>query len=118
MSSPISLTFNQGETVQFPVTIKDSTGTPIDLTGYTFASDIRKEYTTPVISSFTINTTDLLNGEFVLELSATVTEGLPVNTSGRVTSFVFDLDMNDGTGVISTPISGYLKVVHRVTVNV
>ena len=118
MSDPISLTFNQGATVQFPITIKDSaTGDPIDLTNYVFASDIRKEYNTSVIESFTINETDLANGTFNIELSSVQSEGLPANSNGRVTSFVFDVDMTAPGGTVDTPISGYLKMVHRVTAN-
>ena len=120
MSTPISLTFTQGETVQFPVTITATSGSPlgpVNLVGYTFKADIRKEYTTDVIASFTIAETDLANGQFTLEMSSTDSAALPINTSGRVTSFVFDVDMI-GAGspaTISTPISGYLKVVHQVT---
>jgi len=123
MSNPISLTFKQGATVQFPITITATTGSPlgpVDLTGYTFKADIRKEYNTAVVASFTINETDLVNGQFNIELSAAVTEALPMNTKGRVTSFVFDVDMYapGSPQVIDTPIDGYLKVTHRVTANV
>jgi len=123
MSNPISLTFNQGATVQFPITITATTGSPlgpVNLTGYTFAADIRKEYNTDVIASFVINETDLANGEFNIELSAAVSEALPMNSKGRVTSFVFDVDMYapGSPQVVDTPITGYLKVAHRVTANV
>ena len=120
MSSPISLSFTQGETIQIPITIKDSGGTPKDLSGYTFKSDVRKEYTTGVVASFTIVEVDLANGSFRLDMSSPVSEALPVNTTGRVTSFVFDLDMYapGSPQIIETPLSGYLKIAHRVTANV
>ena len=118
MSNPISLSFNQGETVQYPVTIKDNeTGNPIDLTSYTVTSDIRKEYNQPVIASFTVNTTNLDIGEFILELDSITSESLPMNTGGRITSFVFDVDLTAGSSV-ATPITGYLKVQRGVTDNV
>lgn len=121
MSKPISLTFVQGETVQFPVTITATSGSPlgvVDLSGYTFAAAIRKEYNTSVVENFTVTLTDLPNGQFTLELSSVQTANLPINSKGRITSFVFDVDMNAGgsPAIISTPITGYLKVVHQVTV--
>lgn len=119
MSNPISLNFNQGETKSFPVTIKDKdTGTPIDLTGATITSDIRKEYNTAVVASFTITETDLANGSFSLDISSTVSEALPMNSKGRITSFVFDVDIKYVNLDIATPISGYLKVTRQVTANV
>lgn len=119
MSDPISLTFNQGETVSFPVVMTGPDEvTPTDLTGATITSDVRKEYNTDVVASFTIVETDLVNGSFSINLSSAITEALPMNTKGRITSFVFDVDIKYADLTVDTPISGYLKVTRRVTANV
>lgn len=118
MSDTPSLQFVQGETVSFPVTVTDSLGVPIDLSGATIKSDIRKEYNTDVVASFTIEETDLLNGQFALTMTSVTSEALPMNTTGRITSFVFDVDVYYPGGNIETIISGYLKVVRGVTSNV
>jgi len=119
MSNPISLNFNQGETVEFPVIMTEKdTGTPIDLTGATITGDIRKEYTTDVLASFIITETDLSVGSFSFGLSSSTSEALPMNNKGRITSFVFDIDVKYPSGRIDTPISGYLKVTRMVTANV
>ena len=121
MSNPISLNFNQGETVLYPVVITEKdTGTPIDLTGAVITGDIRKEYNTEVLASFVITNINyqLVDGGFELTLSSAISEALPMNNKGRITSFVFDVDVKYPSGRIDTPISGYLKVTRRVTANV
>lgn len=119
MSNPISLNFSQGETVSFPVVMTDPDGiTPTDLTGSIITGDIRKEYVTDVVASFTVVATDLVNGSFSINLPSSVTEALPMNTKGRITSFVFDVDIKYTDNSIDTPISGYLKVTRQVTANV
>ena len=116
MADMISLSFVHGDDVTYPITIKDSNGVPIDLTGATVKSDIRKEYGSTVIASFTPNYTDLANGTFEITLDAATSASLPQNTKGRINSFVFDVELTDISGNKDTIISGYLKVTNEVTV--
>lgn len=116
MGNPISLSFTHGDDVNYPITVKDSGGTPIDLTGASVKADIRKEYTTSVITSFVPNYTDLANGAFELDLSQASSALLPQNTKGRINSFVFDVELTYLSGDKDTIISGYLKVINEVTV--
>jgi len=120
MADTISLGFIHGDDVTYPVTITGPASgfvhTPIDLTGATIKSDIRKEYGTSVLASFTINLTDLSNGKFELYLDAATSATLPQNSKGRVNSFVFDVEVTFASGNKDTIISGYLKVTNEVTV--
>jgi len=113
----ISLSFVQGDDVTFPVTMT-AAGSPsvVDLTGSTITADIRKEYTSSVVGSFTISATDLANGKFSLVLPSSVSSLLPTNTGTKVTSFVFDVQVAWPSTSIQTIISGYLKMQHQVTV--
>lgn len=118
MADTISLGFVHGDDVTFPVTMTNPAGSPleVDLTGATVRADIRKEYGTAVIASFTPNYTDLANGAFELTLDAATSATLPQNTKGRINSFVFDVEITYLDTTKDTIISGYLKVTNEVTV--
>lgn len=114
-SNPIKLYFVQGETVSFPITIQaDGSPSVVDLTGVTITSSIRKEYHLPVVGSFTIQETDLANGQFTLYLDSSAS-CLPVNYDSNKTSFVFDVTIAYPGGSIKKPLYGYLIVQRRVT---
>lgn len=113
----ISLSFVQGDDVTFPVTIT-APGSPstVNLTGSTITGSIRKEYTSPVVGSFTIVGTNLAAGQFSLVLPKTVTSVLPINATSKITSYVFDVQITYPSGSVETVITGYLKMQHQVTV--
>ena len=114
--SQIKLYLHQGDSKSWPVTMTQS-GSPsaVDLTGVTITGDIRTEYDTSVVASFSITETDLANGEFSFNISSTDSASLPV--TGSKTSFVFDIQLNYGGSppTIKTPITGYLIVSREVT---
>lgn len=116
MADTISLSFVHGDDVTYPIEITDPDGLPIDLTGATARSDIRKEYTTGVVGSFGVSFTDAINGKFEITLDQATSSALPQNRSGRITSFVFDVEVIFGSGDKDTIITGYLKVANQVTV--
>jgi len=64
--------------------ITDS-GTPVDLSAYSFASQIRASVGSSVIETFTINTDNAVNGEIFLQLSYTET--------AAVTAGVYNYDL-------------------------
>lgn len=117
MSQKYSVDFVQGEdvTIDFTWTI-ESTGSPMDLTGATFYSDIRKEYSRDVLASFTFEEVDLSTGLFRAKLSREVTAALPRNPKGAINSFVWDVDVVYSNGDRHTILSGYLKMQSEVTV--
>lgn len=53
--------------------VTTDTGTAVDLSSYTFASQIRASVGSSVIETFTINTQNASSGEIFLQLSATET---------------------------------------------
>lgn len=117
MADPTFLGFVHGDDVTYPIDMTDAGSPPeTDLTGATIKADIRKEYNTAVLASFTIIETDLPNGRFELNLPAAASATLPQNLKGRQQSFVFDVEVTYVGGTKETIISGYLKVINEVTV--
>lgn len=115
-TNPVSLEFVQGDTVYIDV-LWESTGSPstVNLQNSTITASIRKEYNTEVLASFSVEETDLSNGQFKLILSATDSAALPVRANSRITSFVFDVNVVLQDGSVQTPIYGYLKMQRQVT---
>lgn len=59
------------------VTFKDSTGTAINLTGYTVLAQVWDKCRTGKIGDFTVTVTSAVNGQVELKLPYTVTAVLP-----------------------------------------
>lgn len=115
VNNPISLTFNQGEDVNITIAVADTSDVPSNLNGTVVTSDIRKEYHTAVLASFTVDSSDLVNGNITLSLSAADTTTLPTRRNSRVTSFVFDVKFTYADTSVDIPIHGYLKMTRTVT---
>lgn len=112
--SQIKLFLHQGDDKSWPVTMT-TPGSPstVDLSGVTLSGDIRAEYDSSVVGSFTFTETDLANGQFSIDISKTTSASLPV--TGARTSFVFDIQIDYPSGDRSTPITGYLIVQREAT---
>jgi len=115
-ANPISLSFVQGDTFFLNVDWKDDLDVPMDITNATIRADIRKEYATGVVASFTVEEVDLSIGQFKLILSDTVSAALPARRGSAVTSFVFDVNVEFSNAESLTPIYGYLKMQRQVTI--
>lgn len=62
------------------VTFKDSTGTAINLTGYTVLAQVWDKCRTSKIGDFTVTVTSAVNGQVELKLPYTVTAVLPAES--------------------------------------
>ena len=93
------------------VTVTDSSGSALDLTGYTHAAQIRKTYESASATvSFTTTTTDATGGKFTLTLTNTQTAGIP---HGR---YVYDAVITQTSGGTKTRVvEGIVTVNPRVT---
>jgi len=105
---------DQGATLSRTVTWKDSTKTPIDLTGYSARMQARASATsaTTVIELTTVNGRIALGGAagtVTLTVSATDTAALP---AGR---YVYDLELVSAAGVVNRLIMGNFVVRAEVT---
>ena len=92
------------------VTVTDSTGSALNLTGYTHAAQIRKSYdSTSATVAFTTATTDASGGKFTLSLTNTQTAAIP---HGR---YVYDAVITSGAGSKTRVVEGIVTINPRVT---
>ena len=93
------------------VTVTDSTGSAVDLTGYTHAAQIRKSYDSAAATvAFTTATSNASAGQFTLVLSNTQTAAVP---HGR---YVYDAVITQTSGGEKTRVvEGIVTINPRVT---
>jgi hypothetical protein len=108
------LEIKQGATLSLTATWRDSTGTVINLTGYTARMQVRSAYdATGTILSLTSSSGITLGGSagtIAITASATVTAALTAPWSG-----VWDLELVSGGGVVTRLLEGAATVSPEVT---
>jgi hypothetical protein len=92
MASEYNLYIDQGVTFSNSITISDDYGNPVDLTGATLASQVRKSFISTTAWLFTITVTDPTNGVVVLSMTADQTGSMK---PGR---YVYDAQYTDSVG--------------------
>lgn len=100
----LNILIEQGATFSRVLTIKDESGSAIDLTGFSFAGQVRRRYSdSTVLGSFTFT---ILNqttnkGQVSMVMSSTVTAAIPVDKSTdytrKITYCTYDVEMNTGS---------------------
>ena len=112
MSKPLNLFVDCGSDYEKTIPLKQSNGNPIDLTGYTFLSQLRRHYTDTVAYNFTVTASGSPTlGVIKMAMAASVSETIP---AGR---YVYDvLAINGTTGAQVRLLEGVVDVTPRVTV--
>ena len=72
-----NITIEKGINYDLTLTLKDSSGTVINITNYTFKSEIRRKAETGLIKAFTITKTNATGGVINLEMTGANTASLP-----------------------------------------
>lgn len=103
-----NIIINQGTTFSTTINLTDDNGDPIDLTGYTGRSQMRKHYTSSNSQSFTVSLNSS-QGIVSLALTASQTANL---TAGR---YVYDVEVISGANVVSRIVEGIVTVTPEVT---
>lgn len=103
MATKSHLVIDQGTTFSTEINLTDENGDPLNLTGYTANSLIRKWYT----SSNTI-----VFGTSINAYAGIVTLYLDANASMNITAgrYVYDLNLTDQQGVVSRVVEGIITV--------
>jgi len=70
----------RGDTFNRTLTIKDSDGVVVDITGWTFLAQVREAPGESVVATITVSITDAPNGEVNLLISAANTAAVAVGT--------------------------------------
>lgn len=111
MSTYIEYYMDQGTTFSNNVTIKNvSTSAAINISGYTFTSQLRKSfYSANSAANLVCTIINAANGIFLVSLDSANTANIP---AGR---YVFDIKMKDSANIVSRPIEGLIFVTPQVT---
>lgn len=86
-----------------------ATQNPLDLTGYTVSSQLRKTYTSSTSTSFSASITNITGGKIKLSLGSTITSDLK---SGR---YVYDVKIESTGGSVEKVVEGAALVRAGVT---
>ena len=107
MAAVANFNIDQGTTFSSTVTVKDSTGNPLDLTGYTATAKMALGYSsTRTRTDLTIEfTSDRTTGGVTMSLTATQTAALEAPAR-----YVYDLDITDSSGTVTRVIEGLMTV--------
>lgn len=113
MSNEFSIAIEAGATYSLVITWNDSSGNPVNTTGYVGNCDVRDGSgslivnfnTTPTLGSITMGGS---NGEVTLALSSTISRALPAG------DYFYDLFVDSGTTVTKL-LEGQCSIEGRVT---
>ena len=106
----LNLQIDQGSTFSKQITVYQTDGITIqNLTGYTIASQVRKNYTSTNFVTINATNNDPTNGVIVMSLAATDTAGMK---AGR---YVYDLQITAADGTVSRTIEGIITIKPEVT---
>lgn len=108
MATKANLLIDQGTTFSTVINLTDDAGEPIDLTGYTGRSQIRKHYTSSNSQSFSVSLGGT-SGTIALSLTADQTANL---IAGR---YVYDAEVISSGNTVSRIVEGIVTVTPEVT---
>lgn len=110
MSAKYDFTMDQGATFNRALTLKDDTSTVVDLTGSTFAGQIRTSAASGTIAgTFTFVITNASEGQFSWKMSSTTTALLPAQQC------VYDVEMTQASGDVLRLLEGFVTIKSNVT---
>jgi hypothetical protein len=96
---------------------ENADGSPINLTGCTFAAEMRTAgLAAAVAAQFTITPTNLAGGIIGMSMAASITAALACGETiyDPASLYVWDMKMTDAAGKISTPLWGNVNVMRQV----
>lgn len=104
-----NLVVDQGTDFSSFITLEDTSGAIVDLTGYTAAGMVRRTYKSSTAINFTTSIPDPSSGEIKIQLDATTTSSMK---AGR---YVYDVEITSSGGAVSRVVEGQLEVNPGVT---
>lgn len=110
MAATYNITIEQGVTFELQMTIKDATGTALNLSGYSFQASIVESTNDVNRGDFTFANTALSNGIITMSMAANVTAQVPESSS-----LIWDLIAQDATGKVHRYLKGKCNVLDPAT---
>lgn len=110
MATISNLYIDQGSDYATIVTVTSATGAPLDLTGYTVKSQMRKSYSSSTAYSFTATVQNSTLGQIRLALTSAQSETIP---HGR---WLYDVEITQtSTGLKKRVVEGIVLVTPQIT---
>ena len=109
MATISNLYVDAGSTYSNIITVSSSNGQPLNLTGYTVASQMRKSYSSSQAYAFTASIYDAITGRIRLQLTDEQSALIP---SGR---FLYDVEITSSVGVTTRVVEGIVTVTPQIT---
>ena len=109
MAAISNIFIDQGTDFSVTVDVTDANGSPLNLSGYTAASQIRKSYASSSASATFTTSISVSSGQVTMSLTDTQTSGL---AAGR---YLYDLNITSSASVTSRVVEGQVIVTPGVT---
>jgi len=109
MATISNLFVDAGSTYSNIVTVNAANGSPLDLTGYSVASQMRKSYQSSTAYAFTASIYNATGGKIRLQLTDEQSEAIP---AGR---YLYDVEIESPSGTRTRVIEGIVTVTPQIT---
>lgn len=109
MATVTNLYVDQGSFYRTYVTVTSTAGTPLDLTGFTVASQMRKSYQTTTAYDFTTSISNPIQGRVRIELSSEQSRLIPAG------KYLYDLEVTSPTGEKTRVVEGIVLINPEIT---
>jgi hypothetical protein len=109
MATVANIFIDQGSDYSNIVTVTASNGQPLDLTGFTVASQMRKSYSSSVAYNFSASILSASLGRVRLQLTATQSEAIP---PGR---YLYDVEITSPGSSKTRVVEGIATITPQIT---
>jgi hypothetical protein len=109
MATVANVFIDQGSDYSNIVTVTASNGQPLNLTGFTAASQIRKSYSSTIAYSFNASILTAAAGRVRLQLTAEQSEAIP---PGR---YLYDVEVTSSGGAKTRVVEGVATITPQIT---
>jgi hypothetical protein len=109
MATVANIFIDQGADYSNIITVGSSSGAPLNLTGYSVASQIRKSFSSSISYNFTASIFSASEGKVRLQLSASGSGAIP---PGR---YLYDVEITSPSGTKTRVVEGIVTVNPEIT---
>lgn len=109
MATVANIFIDQGSDYSNIITVAASNGAPLNLTGYTVASQMRKSYSSSTAYNFTASIYNATQGKVRIQLLAAGSNAI---TPGR---YLYDLEVTSPSGSKTRVVEGIATVTPQIT---
>lgn len=109
MAEFVELQIESGATFSTEITVNDANGQGKNLSNFLVRSQLRKSYYSTTAVDFTMTISDAPSGIITMEMSSSTTANI------RAGRYVYDVEIEDQSGVVTRIFEGVVVVLPNVT---